>query len=263
MSEQDHASSSGTTVELRSITAGYGATTVLRDLDLTIEASSVTAILGPNGAGKSTLLKTISGLLRPSSGSIRMGGEDVTKLKPFQRVARGVCHIPEGRSVFRSLSVRQNLELQAAPGNERESIEQAVSVFPALGRKLEQTVRTMSGGEQQMLAMARAYVRDPSLILVDEASLGLAPRIVDSIFEFLDRLAKSGATLVIVDQFVARALEIADQVHILAYGELKFSGTADEFRGRDVFSDYLSGSLGEDVPDAGTNPASQARLAAN
>jgi branched-chain amino acid transport system ATP-binding protein len=258
MSDQSRTEARGTTVELRGVSAGYGHTTVLRGIDLTFPASSVTAILGPNGAGKTTLLKTISGALPASAGTVSMDGQNVTKLKPHQRVARGVCHIPEGRGVFRSLTVRENLELQSVPHAEKSSIDEAVSVFPVLGKKLNQTVRTMSGGEQQMLAMARAYVRNPALILVDEASLGLAPRIVDSIFEFLSRLAAGGATLVVVDQFVTRALSIADQVHILAHGELSFSGTADDLRGRDVFRDYVSGALGEDPAAAGTSSLSGA-----
>jgi len=245
-------------LELANVSAGYGRTTVLRDLSLSASPSSVTAVLGPNGAGKTTLLKVISGMLRPTTGSVRLGGQDVTRLDPNRRVALGLCHIPEGRGVFRSLTVRENLRLQAEPGSESESLDRAVEISPVLGRKLGQTVRTMSGGEQQMLAMVRAYIRNPKLVLVDEASLGLAPRIVDSIFEFLGQLASQGATLIIVDQFVTRTLGLADRVYLLSHGEITFSGTADEMGGRDLFHDYVFGALGaseKQVPVDGRSPA--------
>ena len=212
---------------------------MLRGVNLTVPAASVTALLGPNGAGKTTLLKTISGLLRAASGSVVMAGEDVTNLGPARRTARGMCHIPEGRGVFRGLTVRDNLIMQSAKGSEAKAMERATEVFPILGNRLQQTAGTLSGGEQQMLAMARAYVREPTLILVDEASLGLAPLIVGAIFEFLHQLAQKGVALLIVDQFVTRALAMADTAYILGRGEITYSGTADELMGRDVFKEYL------------------------
>ena len=148
-------------LELRDVSGGYGHTTVLRGVNLTVPASSVTALLGPNGAGKTTLLKTVSGLLRPTAGSVLIDGHDVTKLSPSQRAARGVCHIPEGRGVFRGLTVRDNLIMQSVKGSEADAIERATEVFPILGKRLQQTAGTLSGGEQQMLAMARAYVATP------------------------------------------------------------------------------------------------------
>ena len=226
-------------LELRGISGGYGHTTVLRGVNLTVPAASVTALLGPNGAGKTTLLKTISGLLRAASGSVVMAGEDVTNLSPARRTARGMCHIPEGRGVFRGLTVRDNLIMQSAKGSEAKAMERATDVFPILGSRLQQTAGTLSGGEQQMLAMARAYVREPTLILVDEASLGLAPLIVGAIFEFLHQLAQKGVALLIVDQFVTRALAMADTAYVLGRGEITYSGTADELMGRDVFKEYL------------------------
>ena len=226
-------------LELRDISGGYGHTTVLRGVNLTVPAASVTALLGPNGAGKTTLLKTISGLLQPASGSVVVAGEDVTTLRPARRTARGMCHIPEGRGVFRGLTVRDNLIMQSAKGSEAQAMERATEVFPILGNRLQQTAGTLSGGEQQMLAMARAYVREPTLILVDEASLGLAPLIVGAIFEFLHQLAQKGVALLIVDQFVTRALAMADTAYILGRGEITYSGTADELMGRDVFKEYL------------------------
>ncbi|MCW2751030.1 MAG: branched-chain amino acid transporter ATPase [Aeromicrobium sp.] len=229
-------------LELRSVVSGYGNTTVLRDVSLTVPAGSVTALLGPNGAGKTTLLKTVSGLLRPTAGSVSMDGREVTKLSPFRRTGLGLCHIPEGRGVFRGLTVRENLVMQSKPGTEEAAIERATEAFPIVGKRLGQLAGTLSGGEQQMLAMARAYVQDPRLILVDEASLGLAPLVVDSIFTFLHRLAESGAALLIVDQFVSRALEMATTAYVLRRGEIVFDGSAVDLRERDVFNDYLGRS---------------------
>lgn len=226
-------------LELRDISGGYGHTTVLRGVSITVPAASVTALLGPNGAGKTTLLKTVSGLLRPTSGTVVIDGEDVTKLSPFRRTARGVCHIPEGRGIFRSLTVRDNLIMQSAKGSEGDALERATEVFPILGNRLQQPAGTLSGGEQQMLAMARAYVQKPRLILVDEASLGLAPLIVGSIFEFLHQLAQEGVALLIVDQFVTRALAMASTAYVLGRGEITFAGSAQELADRDVFKEYL------------------------
>src|SRR3954454_407110 len=176
--------SSPLALEVTGLTSGYGATTVLRDVSLTVAAGGVTALLGPNGAGKTTFLRTVSGFLRATAGTVKLEGADITRMASHRRFAAGLCHIPEGRGVFRGLTVRENLAMQAGKGNESDAIERASTAFPVLGRRLTQRVSTMSGGEQQMLAMAVAYVRSPKLVLVDEASLGLAPIIVDEIFEF-------------------------------------------------------------------------------
>jgi branched-chain amino acid transport system ATP-binding protein len=213
---------------------------VLRGVSLTVPAGSVTALLGPNGAGKTTLLKTVSGLLQPASGSVRLFGDDVTGLRPNRRARMGVCHIPEGRGVYKRLTVRENLVMQSDPGDEEFAIARAVEAFPILGQRLAQTAGTLSGGEQQMLSMSRAYTRDQKLILVDEASLGLAPIIVDSIFDFLQRIvAEKGMSLLIVDQFVDRALAMAQTAYVLRRGEIAFSGSADEARELDVFGEYM------------------------
>jgi branched-chain amino acid transport system ATP-binding protein len=238
---------------LENVSAGYERNSVLRDLSLSIPRSSVTAVLGPNGAGKTTLLRVISGILPATSGRILLEGKDISRLPAHRRTALGLCHVPEGRGVFRSLTVRENLRMQAVRGEEREALERAVTVFPILGRRLNQTVRTMSGGEQQMLAMARAYIRHPSVVLVDEASLGLAPRVVDSIFEFLRGLADQGATLIIVDQFVTRVLELADHVYLLSRGEITFTGTPEDLRGQDLFHNYLFGTLSGEAGDGTPN----------
>jgi len=226
-------------LELRGVSSGYGSTTILRGVDLVVPAGSVTALLGPNGAGKTTLLKTVSGLLRPTSGSVNLDGADVSGLPPYKRAALGLCHIPEGRGIFRSLTVRENLELQAAPGHEQAAMDRCIAAFPILGQRLDQKAGTLSGGQQQMLAMGRAYARSPRLILVDEASLGLAPIVVDSIFEFLAGITRTGASLLIVDQFVARALAMATTAYVLNRGEIVFSGTPAELEAGDVFAQYL------------------------
>ncbi|MCU1366183.1 MAG: branched-chain amino acid transporter ATPase [Ilumatobacteraceae bacterium] len=228
-------------LELRDVTAGYSGTTVLRNIDLAIPVGVVTALLGPNGAGKSTLLKTVSGLIRPTSGSVHLDGVDVSKFAPFQRAALGLCHIPEGRGVFRSLTVRENLRLQAQPGTEAEATERCIAAFPILGERIGQIAGTLSGGQQQMLAMCRAYARSPRLVLVDEASLGLAPIVVDEIFTFLATITAEGSSLLIVDQFVSRALAMASTAYLLARGEIAFAGTSAELRDGDMFQRYLGG----------------------
>jgi branched-chain amino acid transport system ATP-binding protein len=229
---------------LRNVVAGYGATVVLRGVDITVPPGTVVALLGPNGAGKTTLLRAASGLLRPMSGQLFLDGEDLTGLRPHQLVARGICHVPEGRGVFGNLTVRDNLLLQAPRGKERESVERAVSAFPRLGERLKQTAGTMSGGEQQMLALARTYVQSPRIVLLDEVSMGLAPKIVDEIFEFFELLRAEGASLLLVEQYVTRALAAADFVYLLNRGEIGFAGEPSELEDQDVFSQYVGTSVG-------------------
>jgi branched-chain amino acid transport system ATP-binding protein len=226
-------------LELRGITGGYGRTTVLRDVSVTVPASGVVALLGLNGAGKTTLLKMVSGFLRPSRGSIRMFGDDVTALASFRRFEAGLCHIPEGRGVFRSLTVRENLTMQSRRGEEAEAISRACEAFPVLASRMSQNAGTLSGGQQQMLAMAAAYVRSPRLILVDEASLGLAPLIVDQIFEFMEKIAREGTALLIVDQFAARALALAGTAYVLSRGSVTYSGSVKELGQAELLSHYL------------------------
>jgi branched-chain amino acid transport system ATP-binding protein len=227
--------------------AGYDRNEVLHGVELVVEAGSVVALLGPNGAGKSTMLKTISGLLSPTSGTVTFFGDDVTHESPAGRSQRGLCHIPEGRGVFRSLTVRENLALQAPKGVAEETIELAIEAFPVLGRRLNQRAGTMSGGEQQMLAMARAYTSEPRLVLVDEASLGLAPLVVDEIFRFLTSITERGSSLLIVDQFVARALDMASRAYVLNRGAIAFAGSSAELLEGDVFEKYLGNSAAEAV----------------
>jgi branched-chain amino acid transport system ATP-binding protein len=230
--------------ELQQITAGYGATTVLRDVTLTVPAGAVVALLGPNGAGKTTLLRVASGLLRPSSGRMLLDGTPLTG-RGVDRLSRaGVCHVPEGRGVFPSLTVRENLRLQAPPGRETEALERAGEIFPVLRSRLDQVAGTMSGGEQQMLALARTYVCGPRVVLLDEVSMGLAPRIVDQIFEFLGRLRDEGISMVLVEQYVTRALALADYVYLLQRGGVAFAGEPAELDGDELFRRYLGGQPG-------------------
>jgi branched-chain amino acid transport system ATP-binding protein len=225
--------------ELRSITAGYAGSTVLRDVDLMVPEGSVVALLGANGAGKTTLLRVASGLLPPTSGWLVLNGEDVTRRHPHQLARRGICHVPEGRGIFPSLTVRENLILQSPRGQESESIERACSAFPRLGERLNQATGTMSGGEQQMVALARTYVQNPKVVLLDEVSMGLAPKIVDEIFEFFALLRAQGSSLLLVEQYVTRALAAADFVYLLNRGQVAFVGQPSEINGDDLFAEYV------------------------
>jgi branched-chain amino acid transport system ATP-binding protein len=224
---------------LTSVTAGYGESTVLRDISLTVAEGEVAALLGPNGAGKTTLLRTATGLVRPRSGTIRLGGEDLTGNPPHGFVRSGICHVPEGRGIFPSLSVRENLIIQARSRPVEDAIAEATEFFPVLGRRLGQTAGSLSGGEQQMLAMSRAYLTRPRIVLVDEASFGLAPLVVDKIYEAMSRLAERGLSLIIVEQYVQRALERADTVYILSRGEIVHSGSAGAIEPDEIYEKYL------------------------
>jgi branched-chain amino acid transport system ATP-binding protein len=224
---------------MRAITAGYGPQTVLRDVNLAVPDNAVVALLGPNGAGKTTLLRVASGLLRPSAGTIVLDGDDVTGSPMHRLAARGVCHIPEGRGIYRSLSVAENLRLQAPPARERTASRVAAEQFPRLGERLTQRAVTLSGGEQQMLAMARAYLAEPSVLLLDEVSMGLAPKMVEEIFEHLRDIARQGVAMLLVEQYVTRALEMADYVYILNRGQVQFVGEPGELGDERVLASYL------------------------
>ncbi|GAA0623862.1 ABC transporter ATP-binding protein [Sporichthya brevicatena] len=219
--------------------AGYEGSPVLHDVTLAVPPGSVVALLGANGAGKTTLLRVASGLLRPTSGRVLLDGADLTGATPNALVKRGLCHVPEGRGVFPNLTVRENLALQAFAGSETAAIERANQAFPRLGQRLSQVAGTMSGGEQQMLALARAYVQSPRFVLLDEVSMGLAPKIVDDIFEFLGLLARDGASLLLVEQYISRALDLADYVYVLNRGEVVFAGEPSELQDADIFETYL------------------------
>ena len=226
-------------LELRGITAGYGSHTVLRDVNLVVPDNSVVALLGPNGAGKTTLLRVASGLLRPSAGRILIDGVDATGWPPHRLSQAGVCHVPEGRGIFRALSVKDNIRLQASDDVDLDPVPAVTQAFPRLGERLTQRAGTMSGGEQQMLALARAYVAGAKTVLLDEVSMGLAPKIIDEIFEYLHQLASKGAALLLVEQYVARALELADFVYILNKGRVQFVGESDELGEEQILASYL------------------------
>jgi branched-chain amino acid transport system ATP-binding protein len=226
-------------LELRGVTAGYGSHTVLRDVNLVVPDNAVVALLGPNGAGKTTLLRVASGLLKPSSGRVLVDGVDVTGWPPHRLSQLGVCHVPEGRGIFRALSVKDNIRLQAKDDFKQDPVAAVAEAFPRLGERLAQRAGTMSGGEQQMLALARAYVAGAKTVLLDEVSMGLAPKIIDEIFEYLHRLAAQGAALLLVEQYVARALELADFVFILNKGRVQFVGESDELGEEQILASYL------------------------
>jgi branched-chain amino acid transport system ATP-binding protein len=228
-------------LELRGVSAGYDAGLVLRDVSITVPTASVVALLGANGAGKTTLLKVAAGHLKPAAGKVFLDGHDVTGQSPDKRARAGMCHVPEGRGIFPSLSVADNLRMQATKSVDRKGIARAAAAFPRLGERLEQRAGTMSGGEQQMLALARAYVGDPKVVLLDEVSMGLAPRIVDEIFVHLRRIADTGVSLLLVEQYVSRALELADYVYILDRGRIRFVGEPEEISKETVAQSYLGG----------------------
>ncbi|CAJ62004.1 MULTISPECIES: ABC transporter ATP-binding protein [Frankia] len=225
-------------LEVRGLDAGYGSSAVLHDVSLTVPRGSVVALLGPNGAGKTTLLRVASGLLRPTRGEVILDGRDVTRARPYQRARGGLCHIPEGRGVYPSLTVRENLVLHTWKRNVDDALERAVANFPILGSKLSQPAGELSGGQQQMLAVMRAYLDEPSVVLVDEVSMGLAPVIVDQIYEFLDRIRQAGTSLLLVEQYVHRALAAADRVCVLTKGRIVFDGRPEDVA-EEVFEHYL------------------------
>jgi branched-chain amino acid transport system ATP-binding protein len=207
---------------------------VLRDITLAFLPGAKIGVLGANGAGKSTLLRTISGLIRPRAGRVHLAGRAIDRLAPSRIVRLGIAHAPEGRRVFGSLSVADNLRLGAAARRERaglvEERERLLDLFPILRERLRQAAGTLSGGEQQMLALARALMAKPRLLLLDEPSLGLAPLIVRAIFDALAGLKRVGVTMLLVEQNVAAALELADRAYVLRTGEIRLEGASAELR---------------------------------
>ena len=230
-------------LQLDAITAGYGRTTVLRDVDLEVAPGEVVALLGPNGAGKTTLLRVASGIVRPTAGSISIDGHDVTTRPSHARARSGLCLIPEGRGVFADLTVRENLRLQVPPWAESADIDQAIDAFPVLGERLHQRAGSMSGGQQQMLALARCWLARPSCVVLDEVSMGLAPRVVDEIFTALAGLAAEGVALLLVEQYVDRALAMADRVQLLDRGRTAYAGPAAGIDREAVLRGYLGAAV--------------------
>jgi branched-chain amino acid transport system ATP-binding protein len=221
------------TVELttRGLRAGYGPVEVLHGVELQIPSGALTALLGPNGAGKTTLLSTLAGLLPVRSGVVSWAGRDITRLPPDARARAGMLLVPERRGIFPSLSVQDNLEVFAGRGAD---LSRAFDAFPVLSERLTQQAGSLSGGEQQMLAMSRALLAEPRLLLLDEISFGLAPRVTRLLFDVVRDLARAGTTVVLVEQYLSDALALADIVYVLSRGEIAFAGEPEELRGRDL-----------------------------
>jgi branched-chain amino acid transport system ATP-binding protein len=224
------------------VSAGYGRLNVLRDVDLVVPEGSAVALLGANGAGKSTLLLTAAGQVRPTGGHVFLDDRPVDRWSPSERAKAGLCLIPEGRGIFRLLTVQENLAMQARGRDVEAAIKRATAAFPILGERLGQVAGTLSGGQQQMLAVARAFVSDAPLILADELSMGLAPVIVDEILAAIEKLRSEGRSLLIVEQFAERMLPIVDYVYILHKGRIVFLGEPAQCTANTVFDRYLHGA---------------------
>ena len=219
-------------LEVENVDIFYGDAQAVRDVSFYVESGKVVALVGANGAGKSTLLNAISRVIQPSRGNIRFFDKSLIKLNPEQVVAEGISQVPEGRRLFSRLTVLENLELGAYPSNTRpflkESLERVFGLFPVLQNRIKQVAGTLSGGEQQMLAIARALMARPVLLMLDEPSLGLAPIIVGELFEIIRVLNREGVTILLVEQNVHQALEIADYAYVLQTGTLELEGRAED-----------------------------------
>jgi branched-chain amino acid transport system ATP-binding protein len=218
-------------LSIRELRVGYGPVEVLHGLDLDVPSGALTALLGPNGAGKTTLLSTIAGLLPVRDGSIRWQGRECVGTPADDLARRGMVLIPERRGIFATLTVHDNLEVFAGRGAD---LSQAFDTFPVLQQRLTQRAGSLSGGEQQMLAMSRALLAQPQLLLLDEISIGLAPRVTRLLFDVVADLARAGTTVVLVEQYLSDALRLADVVYVLARGEIAFAGEPAELDGRDL-----------------------------
>ncbi len=228
-------------LELRGVHAGYGSITVLRGVDLAVPFASLVALLGPNGGGKSTLLRVISGQLPVSEGDVCIAGRRINGAAPDELARRGVCLIPEGKGIFPNLSVHENLWVATHRGTSLPAIEEiAYARFPQLGQRRRQLAGTLSGGEQQMLAMARALSTNPALLLLDELSMGLAPIVVEQLYEIVARVAKEGVSILVVEQFARAVLGLADRVGIMLRGRITAFGTPAEME-PELSTAYLGG----------------------
>ncbi len=224
-------------LELRSVTAGYGAFTALWDVSLRVDAGEAVAVVGPNGAGKTTLMRVISGLIAPRTGDLAFEGAPIGGRPAYEIVAHGIAHVPEGRRIFPLLTVADNLKMGAFLPRARkrfaESLERVYALFPVLAERQKQRAGSLSGGEQQMLAVGRALMSGPKLILLDEPSMGLAPVMVLRLFDLIRRVRAEGYTILVVEQNVRQVLKLVDRAYLLEVGRIKMEGRADELSEQD------------------------------
>ena len=217
-------------LEINDLHVSYGKIKAIKGISLHVGAGEIVTLVGANGAGKTTLLKTISGILAPASGSINYDGKPLTDIKPFERVIAGVCQAPEGRGIFPGMTVLENLEMGKfsrpdAKSENEEDLEMVYQLFPRLKERVTQMGGTLSGGEQQMLAIGRALMSRPRLLLLDEPSMGLAPMFIAQIFEIIKEIKKQGVTILLVEQNAAKALAVADRAYVLETGNISMEGT--------------------------------------
>lgn len=220
-------------LELIDVHAAYGRIEVLRGVNLAVPRGAVIALLGPNGAGKTTLLRVVSGLMAPTSGHIHLGGEHVSHVSPAQLNKAGLCMVPEGRGIFPNLTVQENLSLASYSGQPANAVTaQAYELFPRLKERRRQLAGSLSGGEQQMLSLSRALASNPALLLLDELSMGLAPLIVESLYESVRKIAADGVSVVVVEQFASSALRVADYAAVMQGGRVIETGEPAEIEHR-------------------------------
>lgn len=233
-------------LKVNNLQVNYGMINAVRDVSFEVNEGEIVTLIGANGAGKSTILRTISGLVRPASGSIEYEGINIEKDSAKNIVAAGISHVPEGRHVFKGLSVKENLELGAFLRNDKDQIEEDLenvyARFPVLKERLKQDAATLSGGEQQMVAMGRALMSKPRLLLLDEPSMGLAPIFIKEIFSIIESIQKQGTTVLLIEQNANMALQIANRGYVLETGKIVLSGTGEELLASDeVQKAYLGG----------------------
>ena len=222
----------------------YGAIHAIKGVSFEVNEGEIVALIGANGAGKSTILKTVSGLMHPRSGSITFMDKDITHTDAYKLVRHGLAHVPEGRRIFLQMTVQENLEMGAFTRKEvsKEDLDMVFEYFPRLKERRKQVAGTLSGGEQQMLAMSRALMSHPKLMMLDEPSMGLAPILVDQIFDIIKALHEAGTTILLVEQNATKALKIADRAYVLETGSITLSGTGAELsRSDEVRKAYLGG----------------------
>lgn len=224
-------------LELEAIDAGYGATTILHGVSLNVQAGEAVTIIGGNGAGKTTTLRTIAGLIRPTAGSIRFEGQDISRLEAHEVVELGITLIPEGRQLFPDMTVRENLLMGAfrreARPQAEATLKEVLQLFPRVAERLDQGAGSLSGGEQQMVAIARGLMARPRLLMFDEPSLGLAPIIVEQVFSVIDRIVETGVTVLIVEQNVHHTLKAADRGYVLENGRIVLADAAEALLNND------------------------------